>query len=108
MSIRTYFFQHACTLLVATVLFLAGVSAQEVTISQEIDWPQWRGPSADGVARNCDPPMEWSQTTNVKWKEPLPGEGSATPIVWKNKIFIVAAIQTDRVAETPPRADEQA
>ena len=38
----------------------------------------------------------------------FPGEGSATPIVWQNRVFVVTAIETDRAATTPHKADEQA
>jgi outer membrane protein assembly factor BamB len=62
----------------------------EANISQS--WHQWRGPSANGVAPHADPPLEWSETKNVKWKINLPGFGSSTPIIWGNRIFISAAI----------------
>jgi len=29
------------------------------------NWPQWRGPLANGVAPEADPPLEWSETKNV-------------------------------------------
>src|SRR3954464_8655651 len=56
------------------------------------NWGQWRGPHADGVAPNGDPPTEWSETKNIKWKFQIPGEGSSTPIVWENLVFIQTAI----------------
>ena len=56
------------------------------------NWGQWRGPLATGVAPNGNPPTEWSETKNVKWKVPLVGEGQATPIVWDNLVFIQSAV----------------
>ena len=44
-------------------------------------WPQWRGPLATGVAPGADPPTEWSETRNVRWKVAIPGHGSASPVV---------------------------
>lgn len=108
MPFRNRFIQHACALLLSLLAIYSSVSAEDVAISQELYWPQWRGPHADGVARNCDPPIQWSQTENVQWKIAIPGEGSATPIVWQDQVFVVAAIETDREATTPPRADEEA
>jgi outer membrane protein assembly factor BamB len=61
------------------------------------NWPQWRGPNANGTAPKADPPTIWSDTTNIKWKAELPGRGSATPIIWGDNVFIVAAEKTDRV-----------
>jgi outer membrane protein assembly factor BamB len=71
------------------------------------NWHQWRGPHADGRAPKADPPIEWSATANVKWQAPLPGRGSATPIVWEKKVFVVTAIPTDKVAaaEDLPKPD---
>ena len=37
-------------------------------------WPQWRGPSATGVAPHANPPVHWSETNHVRWKIPLPGQ----------------------------------
>ena len=63
------------------------------------NWTQWRGPEANGTAPKGDPPITWDKTTNVKWKAALPGRGSATPIVWGNQVFVVTAIETNRVAD---------
>src|SRR5262245_4939191 len=50
------------------------------TADAEKYWPQWRGPEATGVARHADPPLEWSETKNVRWKKEIPGRGSASPV----------------------------
>lgn len=63
-------------------------------------WPQWRGPLANGVAPAGDPPIRWSETENVAWKVPIPGKGSATPIVWQDLIFVQTAIPLDGDAHT--------
>jgi outer membrane protein assembly factor BamB len=68
-------------------------------------WPQWRGPQMNGVAPLSDPPVEWSETKNVKWKVEIPGKGSATPIIWGDKIFVLTAVPTgksDAPAEPAP------
>jgi outer membrane protein assembly factor BamB len=62
-------------------------------------WHQWRGPEADGVAPHGDPPLEWSEDKNVRWKVEIPGKGSATPIVWKDRVIVLTSIETDRKAE---------
>lgn len=56
------------------------------------DWPQWRGPLGTGVAPNADPPIEWSETKNIRWKVALPGKGHSTPVVWGQRIFLTTAI----------------
>ena len=55
-------------------------------------WPEWRGPLSTGVAPHADPPVEWSETKNIRWKIPLPGRGHSTPIVWADRIFITTAV----------------
>ena len=63
-------------------------------------WPQWRGPEMTGVAPYGNPPMEWGEDKNVRWKLEVPGKGHATPIVWEDKVFILTAIETDRVVDS--------
>jgi outer membrane protein assembly factor BamB len=65
------------------------------------NWHQFRGPLATGVAPNGNPPTEWNDGKNIKWKIELPGRGSASPIVWGDRIYILTAIKTDRTNEAP-------
>jgi outer membrane protein assembly factor BamB len=63
-------------------------------------WSNWRGPEFNGVAPNCNPPIVWSETQNIKWKVKLSGDGSnGSPIVWKDKIFFQTAVKTDKVVK---------
>jgi outer membrane protein assembly factor BamB len=59
-------------------------------------WPQWRGPLASGVAPRARPPVEWSETKNVKWKVEVPGRGLSTPIVWGDQVVVTAAVPGDK------------
>jgi hypothetical protein len=70
------------------------------------NWHQWRGPEATGVAPLGKPPTEWSETKNIKWKVEIPGRGSASPIIWGDRIFVLTAIKTERKAED--QADQAA
>ncbi len=78
------------------------------TEQQRANWHQWRGPFANGTAAdNATPPVEWSATRNIAWHTDLPGEGTSTPIVWGNQVFVLSAEQTDRKAKILPAADER-
>ncbi len=55
-------------------------------------WAQWRGPHATGVSRTATPPTTWSETQNVRWKVEIPGRGSASPIVWGDRVYLPTAI----------------
>ena len=68
-------------------------------------WPQWRGPLSTGVAPDADPPLEWSEIKNVRWKVALPGKGHSTPIVWGNRVFLTTAVPDgDPVSPKPETA----
>ena len=56
------------------------------------NWPQWRGPLGTGYAPDSNPPIEWSETKNIRWKVELPGKGHSTPIVLGDRIFLTTAI----------------
>lgn len=68
----------------------------------EANWPQWRGPQATGAVAEASPPTTWGEGKNVKWKVPLPGAGSATPIIWGDKIFINTAVGTGQAGQAGP------
>lgn len=80
----------------------------------EQNWPAWRGPSDTGASLTANPPTTWSETNNVKWKVRVPGSGLATPIVWKDRVFIQTAVPTGRKSEgqadkaAPPAAPPDA
>src|SRR5580658_3686845 len=88
-----------------------GFASQPALADSDADgfWPQWRGPLASGVAPLADPPLTWSETSNVKWKTPIPGEGDSTPIVWDNRIFLLSAIATGKKPSAPvaPNAPDE-
>lgn len=73
--------------------FFGGALAAAPSDAQQF-WPQWRGPLATGVAPEAKPPSTWSETNNIKWVTPIPGEGSSTPVLWGNRIFVEAAVPT--------------
>jgi len=59
-----------------------------------VDWPQFRGISASGVAEGFSVPVEWNVAagTNVAWKADVPGLGLASPIVWGDTVFVSTSI----------------
>lgn len=86
--------------LLSIFLFLIfTLTASQVIASEyENNWPAWRGPLFTGEAVKGDPPAEWSETKNVKWKIPIPGKGLSTPVVWGDQIFITSAVSLDKKA----------
>jgi outer membrane protein assembly factor BamB len=93
---------HAMTLFkIVSVLLLftctAGNSIADSTA--ENFWPQWRGPLGTGVGPHADPPLNWGETNNIKWKLALQGEGDSTPIVWDDRVFVLSAIPVGKDVE---------
>ena len=55
-------------------------------------WPTWRGPGAIGISTTANPPLEWSETKNVRWKVEIPGRGHSSPIVWGDRVYLTTAV----------------
>lgn len=94
---------------VALTLALVTFSPAQDPKQAAANWHQWRGPNADGSAPGATPPTKWDAKTNVAWKAELPGRGSATPVVWGDRVFVLTAIKTDRKAkpEELPKVDRK-
>jgi outer membrane protein assembly factor BamB len=56
------------------------------------NWAAWRGPLGTGVAPRGEPPLEWGEGKNVRWKVEVPGLGHSTPIVWGDHVFLTTAV----------------
>ena len=87
---------------VAAAGLLASSPAAQGTDAERF-WPQWRGPDATGVSRHADPPVEWSETKNIRWKIEIPGRGSASPVVWGDRVFLSDGGARGRVADASAR-----
>jgi outer membrane protein assembly factor BamB len=58
--------------------------------AQAADWPQFRGPTADGVTTDTNLPLTWSEKENLVWRTELPGPGSSSPIISGDKVFLTS------------------
>ncbi len=97
------------TIISALLITFSGLlMGQDNPTADENNWAQWRGPYETGVAPAGDPPVEWSETSNIKWKSEIPGIGHATPIIWEDQIILLSAIKTDqKVDPEKPGEDEE-
>ena len=71
--------------LLILAMFAVGVAAGE-------NWPGWRGPRGDGTSLETRVPTRWNGETglNLSWKVAVPGSGHASPIIWDDRLFLVA------------------
>jgi outer membrane protein assembly factor BamB len=59
---------------------------------QAQNWPQWRGPNANGIAEQGNYPKSISLENDLLWKVKLPGAGGSTPLVWEDRIILTSGI----------------
>jgi len=76
-------------ILMGVLLALSTVMVLVVTRAE--NWPNWRGPSLNGVSQERDLPVKWSDTENVTWKLAMPDRSGSTPVVWGDTIFLNVA-----------------
>ena len=100
-----------------TVLFLLGTHAVAQEPQLGVDWPQFRGVRASGVADGFGAPVRWNAETgeNILWKTPIRGLGHSSPVVWDDLVCVTTADsgQTDELkvglyGDIEPVVDETA
>jgi outer membrane protein assembly factor BamB len=69
----------------AATLVIAATAAAE-------NWPAWRGPTRDGVSREENLPTRWGVDEHIRWKAPLAGLGTSTPIVWGDRVILTSQL----------------
>jgi outer membrane protein assembly factor BamB len=87
-------FAFPCLAFISAAILLTSLTAGANSAGERF-WPQWRGPHATGVSKHATPPAEWSETKNVRWKIAIPGRGSASPVVWGDRVYLLTAVAGD-------------
>jgi outer membrane protein assembly factor BamB len=72
----------------AVCVVLATVSAA----AQTETWPEFRGPTGQGIAADRDVPLEWSEQRNIIWKVPVAGRGWSSPVIQDNRVWLTTAV----------------
>jgi outer membrane protein assembly factor BamB len=57
------------------------------------DWPQFRGPTGNGISSSTNAPLTWGETTNLKWKTPVHGKAWSSPIIAGDRIWLTTATE---------------
>jgi outer membrane protein assembly factor BamB len=77
--------------------FLFGSLLLLTPLALRADWPDYRGPSANGHAsapgakKALGLPLHWSESENVKWKTAIHDLGWSTPVVMGGKVWLTTA-----------------
>ncbi|MCD8534476.1 MAG: PQQ-like beta-propeller repeat protein [Verrucomicrobia bacterium] len=59
------------------------------------EWANWRGPNGLGISDETNLPVKWDTQTNVAWKSTLPGQGTSSPVVFQDRVFITTQTEDD-------------
>ena len=57
------------------------------------EWPEWRGPTAQGHATSRPLPIHWSEGSNVVWRTEVPGRGWSSPVIGGNDVWLTTAVE---------------
>ena len=74
-----------CSLAVCTGICLLVSTARA-------DWPQFRGPTGQGLADETELPVTWSSDSGVEWRVPVDGLGWSSPVVAGERIYLSSAV----------------
>ncbi|HEY2343829.1 MAG TPA: PQQ-binding-like beta-propeller repeat protein, partial [Chthoniobacteraceae bacterium] len=73
--------------------FAALLGAAAVARATETEWPQFRGPTGQGLSNATNVPVEWSaNSSNVAWKIDVPGRGWSSPVLSHGKLYLTSAV----------------
>src|SRR5436190_2148288 len=79
---------------------LMGVLTLAFPADAQTNWPSFRGPNADGLAKGTVTPAVWNmeKSENVLWKTAIPGLGHSCPIIWGERLFVTTAVNQSKAA----------
>jgi outer membrane protein assembly factor BamB len=63
-----------------------------VTVEAAAEWPEFRGPTGQGISTATNLPIEWSAARNVVWKQPVNGSGWSSPVIDRGRIFLTSGV----------------
>jgi outer membrane protein assembly factor BamB len=73
------------------ILPLASLLVTGLQAYAAADWPEFRGPTGQGISLAKNVPLHWSATSNVVWKAAIPGEGWSSPVLVSGRIYLTTA-----------------
>ncbi|MFM7921637.1 MAG: serine/threonine protein kinase, partial [Planctomycetaceae bacterium] len=76
--------------LILLLLFLGGVGVGRPILEAQ-EWARFRGVNGSGLSTAASLPIRWSESENLAWKLDLAGEGSSSPVLWEDRIFLTCS-----------------
>lgn len=59
------------------------------------DWPQFRGPTGNGISTEKNLPTEWNEIKNIAWQQEIPGKGWSSPSLFHGRLYLTTAVMAD-------------
>jgi outer membrane protein assembly factor BamB len=56
------------------------------------EWPEFRGPTGQGLATASGLPLTWDQSSHVTWRRPIAGKGWSSPVVYQGQIYLTTSV----------------
>jgi outer membrane protein assembly factor BamB len=56
------------------------------------DWPEFRGPTAQGLYDGKPLATKWSPTRNITWNQSIAGLGWSSPAIVKGRVYLTTAV----------------
>ena len=78
---------------------------QQIECSKQLAAMAWT--NADGLLLNGNPPVEFGEEKNVKWKTEIPGSGNSTPVIWDDQLYVLTSIPTEKTVEVEKKEEEE-
>ena len=66
-------------------------------------WKNFRGPGGQGMARNNNIPLIWSESQNISWKTKIPGRGFSAPVIHGDHVWLTTAFDVPSSPEEVTR-----
>jgi outer membrane protein assembly factor BamB len=87
---------HQLSTILAFCLFCFFLSKGSSNAQETKSWTDYRGPHLNGHSAAINIPTNWSDSTNITWKTPIPGQGWSSPVILDNKIWLTTALDNGK------------
>lgn len=84
----------------ARLILAAAFALSSAALQAEEGWSRFRGNSASGLAKQPIP-TKWSDKENLAWRTDLPGKGSSSPVINRDKVFLTTYSGYGQAVESP-------
>lgn len=72
-------------------VIVIGTLALSLPARAEENWPEFRGPTGQGLSDATGVPVTWSETQHVRWKTAIHGRAWSSPVVFGNQVWLTTA-----------------